>query len=172
MSGERVNRLRKRVLFIQQYFYPDISAVSQLLGDLILELDRSGDYMLTVLCSSVARPSGTPLPRQISNVAIKRVPVPGSKRAGLIVTVLQTAIFHLGVLVFLWLSRGFDVMVTMTSPPAYRLYCRTCSQVQADQARLLHRGPVPGASVRFPRRETVGRCEKIEHFQPNYAAKG
>jgi hypothetical protein len=64
---------KKQILIIQQYFYPDISAVSQLLVDLLSPL--SDEYEVTVLCSSVYNSveKYDELPESINGVKILRI---------------------------------------------------------------------------------------------------
>jgi colanic acid biosynthesis glycosyl transferase WcaI len=64
---------KKQILIIQQYFYPDISAVSQLLVDLLSPL--SDEYEVTVLCSSVYNSveKYEELPESINGVKILRI---------------------------------------------------------------------------------------------------
>ena len=41
----------KQIAVVQFYFYPDISAVSQLLGDLLCTLAQDEEYSITVYCA-------------------------------------------------------------------------------------------------------------------------
>ena len=110
--------MTKRVLVIQQYFYPDVSAVSQLLGDLLTELSRMGGYAFTVLCTSVARPAVKGrMPRRLGPVAIRRVPTPNTGKASFLHRLAENAVYYAGALLHLLLIRRYDVVITMTSPP-------------------------------------------------------
>lgn len=115
--SERRPRRKPSILVIQQYFYPDISAVSQLLTELLVHLSQDSDYEFSVLCTGVARPPGRRLTGRIGNVKILHVPVPRFRRSFTLISVVQTALFHAAVFLYLGLSRRHDVVISMTSPP-------------------------------------------------------
>jgi hypothetical protein len=73
LSFMKKDEQRPHILVIQQYFYPDISAVSQLLVDLLSPL--SDEYEVTVLCSSVYNSveKYDELPESINGVKILRI---------------------------------------------------------------------------------------------------
>lgn len=105
-----------RVLFIQQYFYPDISAVSQLLGDLVTWLSKVSGLELSVLCSRVHR-TVSPSLGEFEAARIYRTSwsiFGDTTAAGQIV---HMATFHVGVFFHLLFSRRYDTVVCMTTPP-------------------------------------------------------
>ena len=57
----------------KQYFYPDISAVSQLLGDLLFELGKDTDYKITVLSGSLIRTNKDEVTKTPKNEIVKNV---------------------------------------------------------------------------------------------------
>lgn len=105
-----------RVLFVQQYFYPDISAVSQLLGDLVTKLHTQENLELSVLCSRAHRAVSAPS-AEFTAARISRISwsiFGDDTTAG---QIIHMATFHIGAFFRLLLSRHFDTVVCMTTPP-------------------------------------------------------
>ncbi len=111
------NSKRPRLLVIQQLFYPDISAVSQLLTELLGAL--SGPYDITVLCTTAYNDlgQGKAAPDEVGGVKIKRVKVFKLGKANLARRVLENLRFYLSTLFHVLFSADYDLIVAMTSPP-------------------------------------------------------
>jgi glycosyltransferase involved in cell wall biosynthesis len=110
-----------KILFINQYYWPDVAATAQQLTDLAEFLAARG-HSVDVLCSQGLYEDvpGVELKRRERHegVTIRRLPQWGSRRRGLVWRLLAYVGFDL--LCLLWvLIRGwrFDVIVTLTEPP-------------------------------------------------------
>lgn len=120
MKGKRHAARSKRrpaILVVQQFFYPDVSAVSQLLTGLLTKLSSETGFQFSVLCTSVARLASHSTQERLKNIKIRRIPVPHFRKNPAIVTIAQTAVFHLGVFFYLVLSQRYDAVISLTSPP-------------------------------------------------------
>jgi colanic acid biosynthesis glycosyl transferase WcaI len=102
-----------KVLLINQFFWPDLAATSQLLTDLARHLAEEG-CEVTVICakSSYAVHESTPPPP----VRIVRTPNPGFGR-GVFARILSYASFLVAAVWNAWRVDRPDVVVTMTTPP-------------------------------------------------------
>ncbi len=107
-----------KLAVIQFYFYPDISAVSQLLGDLLQELISSGNYDITVYCgkSQYARMDdlrGT----NLSSINIKRFFTFNFGKKSFVTRVIDYVLYYFSVFFMLFLKNESDIVISMTSPP-------------------------------------------------------
>lgn len=127
--------MKKNVLIVQQYFYPDVSAVAQLVSRLIFSFVDDEAIDFTVLCSDAARPAqqqkksgrkqllndgGTirvPARRTINGTHIRSIPTLNFQRRSLFNRVLEMVIFYGGVFLFLLTHRKYHSVVSFTSPP-------------------------------------------------------
>ena len=105
-----------RLLFIQQYFYPDNSAVAQLLSELTRELSDRYGHEVHVLCSTNST-GGRPSRRRIGSVVIHSVPVPPLGRRTIIRRIAVLALYYATCFVWGLLPKGFDAVVVLTTPP-------------------------------------------------------
>lgn len=105
-----------RLLFVQQYFYPDNSAVAQLLSELTVELSERHGHEVHVLCSTNSRPTGGSA-RRIGPVWIHRVPMPPLGRRTIIRRVALLAAYYATCFVWGLFARGFDAIIVLTTPP-------------------------------------------------------
>jgi colanic acid biosynthesis glycosyl transferase WcaI len=108
---------RKKILIIQQYFYPDISAVSQLLVDLLSPL--SDEYEVTVLCSSVYNSveKYEELPESINGVKILRIRGIKAGKKSFFHRIAEYSTFYLGAFFHVLTHREYSLVVSMTTPP-------------------------------------------------------
>jgi colanic acid biosynthesis glycosyl transferase WcaI len=108
---------KKSILIIQQYFYPDISAVSQLLVDLLSPL--SDEYEITVLCSSVYNSveKYDELPESINGVKILRIRGIKAGKKSFFHRLAEYSTFYLGALFHVLTHREYSLVVSMTTPP-------------------------------------------------------
>lgn len=115
-----------RILFVNQFYWPDIAATAQLMADLCEDLARQG-HQVAVLASRGQYDDGTGQPapkREIRNgVNIRRLSAAGFGKRSTLGRVIDYASFHL--LCGGWLLRHvrqFDLVVTLTTPPLIGLY--------------------------------------------------
>jgi len=115
-----------RILFVNQYYWPDLAATAQQTADLAEHLVQRG-HEVTVVCSrgAYADGSGTITPRREVHrgVRIRRLSAPGFAKRGRFGRIVDYAGFHL--LTGLWMlavAWRYDVVVTLTTPPLIGLY--------------------------------------------------
>ena len=111
---------RPRIVFVNRYYWPDISATSQLLTDLTRRLHAAG-FDVEVLCSRLLYETShraLPPAELAQGVRVRRVWSTSFGRANLLGRMIDYASFYFSVGVsLLWrLSRG-DVAVAKTDPP-------------------------------------------------------
>lgn len=107
-----------RVLILNQFFYPDISATSQLMTDLAQDL-AAQNVEVTALCSNVSYVGGKSFPssEQFGQVQIERVPVIAFDRANIFRRLGSYLNFYISAFWRLvWLPRQ-DVILVLTTPP-------------------------------------------------------
>ena len=117
---------RVKILFVNQFYWPDAAATAQQLSDLAEHLADAG-HQVQVLCSARgydANSSSMRPRRELRRgVQIHRLAGPGFGKRTTVGRVVDYAVFHL--LCGLWcLCFGwrFRVVVTLTSPPLVGLY--------------------------------------------------
>lgn len=116
-----------KVLFVNQFYWPDMAATAQQMTDLA-ELLASQGHDVHVLCSRGTYDDGTgkstPRREVRKNVHIHRLSaVPGGGKQSMLRRVIDYAGFH--VLCMAWLSLfgwGFAIIVTLTTPPLIGIY--------------------------------------------------
>lgn len=115
-----------KVLFVNQFYYPDVAATAQIMADLAEHLVERG-HEVHVLCSrgQYDDGSGRPTPRRELHrgVHIHRVTAPGFGKKHLVGRMLDYAGFHLLTgLRLLAVGWRYDAVVTLTTPPLIGLY--------------------------------------------------
>lgn len=117
-----------KILFINQYYWPDYAATSQMLADLAEHLAAAG-HEVTVLCSRGKYDDGSgmvrPLPRRETHhgVHIRRLAATGFGKRGTLGRVFDYASFHLLIGLNTLLTAGrHDLIVTLTTPPLVGVY--------------------------------------------------
>jgi glycosyltransferase involved in cell wall biosynthesis len=119
-----------RVLFINQYYWPDVAATAQHLADLAEDLAERG-FAVDVLCSqgdyqSAGSKNGKPalpLMETWRGVGIRRLASWGGRAGGILSRLTAYAGFHAQAA--LWVARyraSYDVIVTLTEPPLIGLH--------------------------------------------------
>ena len=110
----------KRLVFLNRFFYPDLSATSQVLSDLAFHLAALGEDVHVVTSQQLYYSPRASLPRQeiINNVHIHRVPTTWFGRAGLWGRGIDYASYYGS----MWLrARALvgpgDVVIAKTDPP-------------------------------------------------------
>lgn len=114
-----------RLLFINQYYWPDLSATAQQLTDLAEYLAGHG-HQVEVLCSRNVYDGPTvELQRReaVAGVAITRLKHWGSRQRGIFSRFLAYLGFHVGCA--FWLLRNgwrYEAVVTLTDPPLVGIF--------------------------------------------------
>jgi colanic acid biosynthesis glycosyl transferase WcaI len=108
-----------RVLFINQFYVPDIAATGQLLADVAEELSCRG-HEVHVLCSRRTYNGGGPAlagEERINGVHVHRVLATGFGRGRMFGRAFDYASFYLLALWNVFVLPRMDVCVTLTTPP-------------------------------------------------------
>lgn len=114
-----------RILFVNQYYWPDVAATAQQLTDLAEFLAERG-HGVHVLCSAASYEDSAarrPPSETRCGVRIHRLRALGGRKKSVALRLLDYMSFH--ALCGVWmLSRGrrFDAIVTLTEPPLVGLY--------------------------------------------------
>jgi colanic acid biosynthesis glycosyl transferase WcaI len=109
----------QRILFINQYYWPDHASTAQHLADLAESLTASG-YECHVLCSQGRYKPGEPRPpaHEIhEGVHIHRVPATSLGRRGTWARMTDYLSFYAGAIVKAMVLPRCDAVVTLTTPP-------------------------------------------------------
>ena len=129
--------LRMRLYFINRYFYPDHSATSQLLSDLVFALAERG-HSITVVTSRLSYDDPTArLTRRetVRGVDVVRLATTGFGRAGLVGRAADYVTFGLAAAwLLLWRLRRGDIVVTKTDPPLLSLVTSPIARLRGARA--------------------------------------
>ena len=130
-----------RILFVNQYYWPDLAATSQMLTDLCEHVARQG-HEVHVLCSTGQYDHGAPLPRQRPrrerrhDVHIRRLGATGFGKHRLFGRIVDYLSFHLLVgLRLLLRGRRYDLIVTLTTPPLIGVYATVARWLSFGRTR-------------------------------------
>lgn len=119
-SGTAQPNQSRRLIFVNRYFYPDVSATSQMLSDLVRSLGHQGDELHVICSRQLYTDAAARLaPRdRIGPVAIHRTWSSRFGRDRLLGRAWDYASFFLtSTLTLLLLARRRDVIIAMTDPP-------------------------------------------------------
>lgn len=109
-----------RIVFVNRYFAPDISATSQILSDLAFHLAGGGHDVHVVCGDALYASEGKRLPAQdvVNGVHVHRVPCGRLRRAGLAGRAVDDLRLHAALRRALkGLLRSGDILVAKTDPP-------------------------------------------------------
>jgi colanic acid biosynthesis glycosyl transferase WcaI len=109
----------KRLLFVNQYYWPDHASTAQHLTDLAEHLAARG-HEVHVLCSQGAYKPGTPRPprrEEHNGVQIHRVPATSLGRQSTIHRMVDYLSFYARAFLLAIFLPRFDVVATLTTPP-------------------------------------------------------
>ncbi len=108
----------KQIAVVQFYFYPDISAVSQLLGDLLCTLAQDEEYSITVYCAasdySQVRDQRD---NRFDKLNIVRIKTTNIGRKSFFSRIIDYTGFYISVFIRLFFGRRWHVVISMSSPP-------------------------------------------------------
>lgn len=111
---------RSRVYFVNRFFYPDLSATSQILSGLAFDLAQKGYEVHIATGRQLYENAGAQLPARevVRGVTVHRVAATRFGRVGLVGRALDYLSFYIVAACFLFqaLRRG-DVVVAKTDPP-------------------------------------------------------
>lgn len=110
----------KKIIFVNRYFYPDLSATSQMLTDLAFALAGSGARIWVITSRQTYENPEARLSAEdvIEGVHVRRVWTTRFGRMNLVGRALDYVSFYLSALVVLYMVvRSGDVIVTKTDPP-------------------------------------------------------
>lgn len=114
-----------KIKFIHQYFYPDLSSVSEIIGQIAFHLARNGEQV-SVLCSrnKYDRAQGGVLPAHevIHDVDIRRCWGPSFGRVSLVGRILDMVFFCIISVCHLMVCPRFDTLVFLTNPPLFPIF--------------------------------------------------
>ncbi len=125
-----------KIKVFQFYFYPDISAVSQLLGELLRQTAESREFDITVYCGKTAYTGGRnseKLPDSLGNVKIKRFPTPTIGKKNLLMRLLEYSVFYFAVFFTALFSSGKSVILSLTSPPMVALFAAAAVRLRKNR---------------------------------------
>ncbi|MGE0798668.1 MAG: glycosyltransferase family 4 protein [Lautropia sp.] len=126
-----------RLIFVNRFYYPDISATSQILTDLCVRLARRG-YRVEVVTSRSRyddAAAGLPASEIVDGVLIRRVATTRFGRATTMGRLVDYVSFYLSSIVALWRTvRRGDVIVAKTDPPLLSVPCMLVAQLRGAHA--------------------------------------
>jgi glycosyltransferase involved in cell wall biosynthesis len=110
----------KRLIFVNRYFFPDVSATSQLLTDLAVAVGNEG-FDVHMICSRLRYDdpaAALPKSDRVGAVQIHRIWSTRFGRAGLLGRLVDYKSFYVcSVLAALRLTRANDLLIALTDPP-------------------------------------------------------
>lgn len=113
----------EHILFIQFYFFPDVSSVSQLLEELIVGLSGKKERRITVLCSKSKsakdqKSLNSKYVFEYSNIELKRLYTIRSSKISNLIRLIDFFLFALQTFVHLiFSSSNYTRIIVLTSPP-------------------------------------------------------
>ncbi|MES2699602.1 MAG: glycosyltransferase family 4 protein [Pseudomonadota bacterium] len=128
-----------RIIWVNRFFYPDESATSLMLTDLVRELAKQSGGRHHHLVTSNARyaPGEQGDDQSIPGVTVHRIPALGRNNASLAVRLANFVLFYCGaLLVLLRQARRGDMIVALTDPPLIGTIAALAAWLKG--ARLLH----------------------------------
>lgn len=117
--GEEVPPKPGRLLFVNQYYWPDHASTAQHLADLVESLAAEG-YECHVLCGQGGYKPGTPRPPAFevhNGVQIHRVPTTSLGRRSTLTRMIDYLSFYARAVASGLTMPRFDVVVTLSTPP-------------------------------------------------------
>jgi len=122
-----------RIFFVNRYFYPDHSATSQLVSDLVFHLAGRGAAVKVVTGAQVYDDAAARLPRRerVCGVDVRRVWTTRFGRAGLAGRAIDYLTFYLSAgWALLRLLRAGDTVVAKTDPPLISIVAAAAARMR------------------------------------------
>ena len=129
----------RKLIFLNRYFHPDISATSQMASSLAFELAKAGYHVHALTSGRRYDNSGAVLPAEetVDGVSIHRVRTSGLGGARLIGKLVDYLSFYIGSLRRLRaLVDKDDVVIVMTDPPLLSVFAQRV--ISAKSAHLIN----------------------------------
>lgn len=123
----------KRIIFINRFFYPDQSATSQILSDLLFNVESQIESEIHVVTSRNTYQNDSKLKtfEKYKNINIHRVWTTRFGRSNLIGRSIDYFSFYLSTfLVLVWLAKKRDVIVVKTDPPVISFVAYVVSKIK------------------------------------------
>lgn len=113
---------KKKILVIQLFFYPDLSAVPQLLGELLSAIgeEKETEWEFTVLCGTFAHTLEVhnKLPKFLGKVRIKRLRGLHIGKKSIWRRLVSSIAYYISVSMYLVFNAGkYDLVISCTTPP-------------------------------------------------------
>ena len=109
-----------KIIFLNRFFFPDISATSQMLSDLAFFLAGQGHDVTVITSRQLYDEAGAALPAKetVNGVAVRRVAASTFGRGNLVGRALDYLTFYLSAAFALWRCAGREtIVVAKTDPP-------------------------------------------------------
>ena len=156
-------RRGKRLLFINQYYWPDHASTAQHLTDLAESLAAAG-YECHVLTSQGRYKPGTARPARFeihNGVHIHRVPATSLGRRGTWARMTDYLSFYAGALVKALVLPRFDAVVTLTTPPIIGLVGTVLKSLRKSKQIYWSMDLHPDASLALGRMSSKSRFARL-----------
>lgn len=139
-----------RVLILNQFFYPDISATSQLMTDLATDLAQQG-AMVTALCSNGSYVAGQSFPSSEMHgaVRIERAPVIAFDRTSLLRRVGSYLSFYISAFWRILRLPKQDVILVLTTPPLISMVAYAIRMLKGSRMVCLVQDLYPDIAFEF-----------------------
>jgi colanic acid biosynthesis glycosyl transferase WcaI len=137
-----------RIRILHTFFYPDKSAVSQILTDLAFHLAEQGHHV-EVIASRGDYEGGSKLPRRetVNGVLIRRIWSPSWGKKSILSRLADLGSYAVGSTVRAFLSRRVDRIIVLTNPPMYALVARLLRLVRREPYTYIVMDLYPDVSV-------------------------
>ena len=123
----------KKLIFVNRYFYPDLSATSQILTDLIRDISFDEYKIFTITSRQLYIDPLSRLPKEesLQDTTIIRVPSTSFGRNNILLRLVDYLSFYLSILVVLlrFCKKG-DVIIFKTDPPLLSVFALLLSKVK------------------------------------------
>lgn len=137
------------LLFVNQYYTPDIAATGQCLADLAEHLAGEG-YEVEVLASRKRYGAGqveAPARELLNGVRVHRLSTTGFGRGSHLGRIVDYASFYISVFVKLLLGRRYDGVVFLTTPPLIALIGRMARSLRGQRYAIWSMDLHPEAEI-------------------------
>ena len=128
-----------RLIFVNRFFFPDESATSLMLTDLVFSLEGGAfeRHAITSRSQYAGGVAAPPRQEEINGLLIHRMPALAAAQSSLIMRAINFAIFYVfSFFAVLRIARRDDVIVCLTDPPLGNLACLLAARIKG--ARLVN----------------------------------
>jgi glycosyltransferase involved in cell wall biosynthesis len=122
-----------RIRILHTFFYPDKSAVSQILSDLAFHLAQQG-HQVEVIASRGDYEGGATLPKRetVNGVLIRRVWSPNRGKKSILGRLADLGSYAVGSTLKAFFSARADRVIVLTNPPMYALVARLLRLIRRE----------------------------------------